>query len=408
MTNVMEGRRHRGLPWAGLCLIAVTYGLARFGFGLFVPAFRNEFGLSASAVGTISSASYATYCLATAAATVLTPRWGGRTLALLAGALATGGTLLIAVAATPGVLAIGVVVAGASAGVASPSMAHAVAHAVDPARRDRAQTFVNAGTGLGVVVAGPVALLAAAQWRGAWVAFAVASAATTVWVALAVPRGDRGSRCHRFLPRPLLPSGSGRMVLAALTLGASSAAMWTFGRDLWVTEGRMSQEAATVAWILLGACGMLGAAAGHATERWGLRTAWPSVMAVCSGSLALCAFAPGETTAVWVAAAAFGGSYIALTGLLLVWATRLHAAAPAAGVGTVFLLLALGQSAGAPVLGVVWEAVGARQAFVIAVLVGLLGAWARPAGETSSSAGGGEDARPDGGADPQLRVSRLS
>lgn len=377
MTHTQELRRHRALPWAGLCLIAVTYGLARFGFGLFVPAFRNEFGLDASTVGTISSASYATYCLATAAATALTPRWGGRTLALVAGALATVGTLLIAVATTTSALAVGVAVAGASAGVASPSLAHAVAYAVQPGSRDRAQTFVNAGTGLGVVAAGPAVLLAAG-WRTAWLAFAVASAATTLWIALALPRDDRNRTGQPLLPRPLLPAGSARMVLAALTLGASSAAMWTFGRDLWVTEGHLSHETSTIAWILLGASGMLGAAAGHLTDLWGLRDAWLRVMLLCSGSLLLCVIVPDRTASTWAAAAAFGGSYIALTGLLLVWATRLHPRAPAAGVGMVFLVVAVGQSIGAPLLGLAWDTLGPRQAFALAALVCLAGAWARP------------------------------
>ncbi|WP_414625672.1 YbfB/YjiJ family MFS transporter, partial [Candidatus Blastococcus massiliensis] len=47
---------------AGLALIAVTYGLARYGYGLYLPQFRAAFGLSAGAAGVIAAGSYAGYC----------------------------------------------------------------------------------------------------------------------------------------------------------------------------------------------------------------------------------------------------------------------------------------------------------------------------------------------------------
>lgn len=160
------------LTGAGLALIAACYGLARFAYGLFVPAFSDEFGLTAATAGAIASGSYAAYCLAIVASTALTPRLGSRTLAISAGAVATGGVLLISLAPNTAALAVGVILAGSSTGIASPPLAQAIATTVREPVRDRAQTVVNAGTGLGVLVAGPVALLAASQWRLAWFVFA--------------------------------------------------------------------------------------------------------------------------------------------------------------------------------------------------------------------------------------------
>ena len=45
------------LTGAGLALIAACYGLARFAYGLFVPAFSDEFGLTAATAGAIACAS---------------------------------------------------------------------------------------------------------------------------------------------------------------------------------------------------------------------------------------------------------------------------------------------------------------------------------------------------------------
>jgi hypothetical protein len=47
--------RARQLVAAGLLAIAVAFGFARYGYGLFVPEFRNAFSLSAEALGFIAA-----------------------------------------------------------------------------------------------------------------------------------------------------------------------------------------------------------------------------------------------------------------------------------------------------------------------------------------------------------------
>ena len=55
---------------------------------------------------------------------------------------------------------------------------------VVPARAvDRAQTLVNGGTGLGVLLLfAPIALLLLGQWRAAWGVYAIVSAMVTIWL----------------------------------------------------------------------------------------------------------------------------------------------------------------------------------------------------------------------------------
>ena len=66
------------LALAGLCAIAVAYGFARYGYGLFVPVFREEFGLSTETVGLVSSAGYAAYLSAMVLTGFLVGRTGPR------------------------------------------------------------------------------------------------------------------------------------------------------------------------------------------------------------------------------------------------------------------------------------------------------------------------------------------
>src|SRR5690554_5516252 len=132
-SQISEGVRPIRLAAAGIALIAVSYGLARFAYGLFVPAFRETFDLDATAAGAIAAGSYVAYCVGVIIATTATPRVGARLVAVGAGSLATAGTAMIALAPDALILAVGVVVAGASTGVASPPLAHAIVRTVEGA-----------------------------------------------------------------------------------------------------------------------------------------------------------------------------------------------------------------------------------------------------------------------------------
>src|SRR3712207_9243534 len=65
-------------------MIAVTYGLARFAYGLFLPEMGESLDLSGTALGLIGAGSYAGYCLAIVVALVFTSRTGPRFMAVAA------------------------------------------------------------------------------------------------------------------------------------------------------------------------------------------------------------------------------------------------------------------------------------------------------------------------------------
>ncbi len=318
--------------------------------------------------------------MAIAAATLLTARWGPRPIAVTAGLAAVAGTALIAAAPTTAVLAAGVVVAGSSTGLASPPLADAVARWVTADRRNRVQTVVNAGTGLGVMVSGPIALLVNENWRVARWVFAATAVAVTAWTAIAIPgRHDsaRDGQDATNLPSPLLPPGALRLLGAAALVGLASSAVWTFGRDIAVTSGGASPQSAKIMWIVLGAAGLLAAFTGDLAARVGPRTAWS--VATLTLAPATAWFALAAHPAILVAATAFGAVYIALTGLLLLSGTQIYPDAPAFGVGAAFLLIAVGQAVGAPLIGILTDLTSQPTAFLIAAAAAAAAVVLKPA-----------------------------
>ncbi|TDD37276.1 MFS transporter [Actinomadura sp. KC06] len=365
-----------GMVCAGTALIGTCYGFARFAYGLFAPEFNETFAISSTISGIIGSGSYIGYCVAIVLSLILTERVGARRVGVGAGVVATIGTATVALAPSSLVLAAGVLVAGSSTGIASPPMAAAVSRWVREGVRDRAQSVVNAGTGIGVLVSGPIALVLIDQWRWAWGVFSLLAAAVTLWIWLTVPhttsegRGPAGER--GFVP------GTALLLLGAFLMGLSSVAMWTFGRDLITSEGGAGPVVSTSMWTVLGAAGFVGALSGDLIARSGLARSWTMVMIAIGGATALLGLAPASAPVAFLAGGVFGAAYVGLCGLVLLWSTSLYPERASFGVGVSFMMIAVGQTVGAPLAGALTDAAGGVTAFYACAAVGLLGSLVRP------------------------------
>lgn len=367
---------------AGAALIGACYGLARFAYGLFLPEFRQEFELGSAAAGVIGAGSYVGYCVAIVVSLVLTPRWGPRPVAVMAGLIATAGLTIVAVAPSAAILALGILIAGSSTGIASPPLAAAVAAWVRDGARDRAQTLVNAGSGLGVLISGPVALVLSDQWRWAWASFAVIAAVVTASVYRVVPAGAASparasertptptaddapaGRASRSTGRKLVP-GTSRLVAASFLMGLSSIAVWSFVRELITIAGNATALSSALTWTILGAAGVLGALGGDLVRRVGLTRSWVALMLTMGAATAAFALAPAIDAVVFTAAALFGASYVGLTGLALLWSTNLYPYRTSFGVGLSFFTIAAGQAVGAPLVGRLAESLDADVVFYL-------------------------------------------
>lgn len=340
-------RSVRGLAVAGLgtLLIASTYGMARFGVGLFAPRLVAERPDLAPVVGWAAAAQFVAYALAAAVASRSSdsrPRTG----VLLAGGTASVGCLGVATAASAPWFVALVFVGGMGAGFASPALVRLVDSAVEPAQASTAQSLVNTGTAVGVVVAGVLAL-AVPSVPAAWWAMAAVNAVATTGLLLLVGQREVGARAGTGASydwRPLATPAA-----AALVAGAGSALVWTYGPLVTTRADAVADHRVGLLWIALGAGGLLGPLTGRLVDRLGLGGAWiVSVGAVVVADL-LVAVAVGTGLAwpAYVAMAGFGAGYMCLSGVLILWARHEWPDAAGRGTSLLFIALAVGQAAGA-------------------------------------------------------------
>lgn len=370
---------------SGTALIATTYGLVRLAYGLLLPEAQAELGLGDTSAGLVAAGASVLYCLGALTGFVTADRHP-RALVLAAGVSAALGCVAMALAPGSAVFAAGAVLSSAGAGLASPALVVLVdrsapsaridgARAIDPAARDRAQTAVNAGTGPGLVIAGTLALLLLPHWRAAWgVAAAAAVLTTTLVLSATIRPGERPD--DRSAPDGPVTAAwlraHGAPVVAALTLGTGSAAVWSYGRSLLVATGDAG-SASAVAWIALG----LGGVAVLPTSGWLVRrrlgTAWAlTAGAVAAATLALPVSAATLPFAVLLCGIA-GWGYTAATGVLIGWTTRIDSRRAAAGTAALFVALVLGQALGAALTGALLPLVGPLGAFAVSGLIGAVG-----------------------------------
>lgn len=350
----------------GFGLIAVCYGFARFAFGLFLPQIDSDLGLGAGLSGVISGGSFFGYCIAIVVSAWATERFGARSVAIAAAVVAAVGMAGIALSPSSAWLAAAVLLAGASTGLASPPMAAAVAAAVRPARQDATNTAINAGTSAGVALSGAVALTLAGEWRLAFGAFTVVAVLLAVAAMRTIPSARGGSGAGGLPPftGPVV-----RLVGASFLMGAASTALWSFGGQLAALRLGWESAGAGLLWSFIGAGGIAGALAGTLIARFGIdRVHWTSLALMAAGILAVGSAFTSPALAL-VGGALFGGAYVMLTGVYLVWGVRAVSDRPATGLMIGFLTIAIGQTAGAPLFGLLLGSLGPGAA--VATFAGL-------------------------------------
>ena len=370
----------RTMIMIGLPMIAVTYGLARFSYGLVLPYLRDSLNISLSVAGLIASSAYLAYIISITLAMVYMQKVGPRRMILIAGSTAIVGMAIVSMANNGITLAIGIFIAGLSSGFASPPYAEAVKKWIAENKQSQTNTWVNSGTALGTAITGIVVIFLASDWRMTFILFTVLAIIVMMLNYKYIPKEkvtNVNNKAQKIRVKKSELIEATPLLLASTLLGVAMAGYWTFSRDLVGGMAGVPEVIVQGFWIIIGLAGLVGGFAGSISTKIGLTSSyWLGVIVIGAASLLLGLFS--SAIPIVLSAIAFGSSYIFVCGILILWGIGIFKEDPSIGVGVTYLLLTIGQLIGAAFGGMVAQAYSYETMFVIFGLLTLAALIFRP------------------------------
>jgi predicted MFS family arabinose efflux permease len=377
----MKPLSNTGFALFGAVLIAISYGLARFAFGLFVPPIRAELGLTPEVIGILGALPLISFLLATLVAPLCADRLGARNTAVLSCGFGVVGLALISQASSALSLGVGVFACGICTGLMMPALTAAMQAMVSRAVHGRVSSVMNAGTSIGVAVAVPVVLFLSSAWRSAYLCFAILAGIGVVAAWYFIPSVSRIIPANSAPPTPISAlqwSRLFRLSLFAFVMGFVSSAYWIFAPDLMITLGGLPPAATGWLWLAVGVAGIGGAVVADLADRNNPPITHSLMLVMLSASLALLAASPDQLVLAAFSALVFGLAYMSLTGLYLMTGIRLLPGRLSVGPVLPFMAVSLGQATGSPVVGVLVSEFGYAHAFSTFSAIGILVAMLSP------------------------------
>ncbi|WP_270241460.1 MFS transporter [Kocuria marina] len=360
----------------GAGVVAVAYGMARFGLGLSTPRIIEDQVATEAQIGIASSLSFTTYVIACfiSGALLNKSRWKASILLVLATAVV--GCLLVATAVNAPMFLAGIGIGGAAAGFTSGAIAYRLVRDLPTPVEPRSQALANAGAGIGVALATAL-LLFTTSWRSVFLAAAVLA----VVLCLGFIRTSRGVTAQRF--RDETPGAPGRLVvpvLLTMLMGAGSSVYWTYGRALVEEQAKLSAQQSLLFWGAIGVSGVAGSFSGDAATKLGTKISWAACSVLLGASILLLPFLSGIALIV-ISGAVFGAFYTILCGLTIELARESWPTAVGAATSILFATIAVGQAVGSLLNGLMATVAGFPVLFVVggvSAMVGCALVWVVP------------------------------
>ncbi|MEB7051304.1 MFS transporter [Mammaliicoccus sciuri] len=366
------------IVFPGIAIIAATYGLGRFSYGLFLPSINNDLKMGPTESGIISSLFYLSYCFSIIYSTLKTNKIGPRKMIILGGLFVFIGLILINIAPNSFILSLGVIFAGSSTGIVSPPFGYAISMWIRLHEQGKANTWINSGTSIGLVFAGITSLFTILDWRSTYLLYAVITLFILIWNYNSIPKQEKELNVNTALFTLTEIKYSKKLILASLILGISTATYWTFSKSYVESTGYYSVFSLSIFWILIGLFGIIGGISGSLIDKKGLKFSYNLSVLLMTISSLLLAFTSKLWLLPFISSSLFGASYIFLTGVLLIWGIKIFLKNASIGIGLPFLLLSLGQVIGSLIAGILIDIFEFEITFLIFSFISFLALFTSP------------------------------
>lgn len=357
---------------AGAAVVGVAFGMARYAYGLTLHGIRQELGLSELVLGLVASATFAGYLAGLLLAGPLAHRHGSRAPTTVGGASGALGAVIVTVAQSSWLLAVGAVLAGSAGGWVWAAYSDIVTRTVAPRQQPRALAIITTGTSGGLVALGGLAVLAAlGSWRLVWAGIALAAVAASVLNLWLVPpakpaRRPGGRHGISSLVRVLrLPAAYSVVYFAVVVI------YFTYAADL-LDRGDLPVAAVPALYAAIGVTGAVGVATGAIARRTGILRVAALCLVTVAAALALLGLAGDSLAAIAVSACVFGVGYMTGSAVLAVWTAALVPDRAGAAFTYCLVLGAVSSVAAPAVAGAVIPGLGLGTLLVLTAAVSLL------------------------------------
>jgi predicted MFS family arabinose efflux permease len=354
--------------WLGPARLALgtasALGLARFAYGLLVPAMRAELGWSLAQAGALTTANGLGYLLGAAATAPVARRLGVAATFRLGMVLTAVALAATAVTSSYPLLLLTRAAAGAAGALVFIAGGVLASHAAARLRSAAALTIYFAGAGLGIAISGTLIppLLGGhpSRWPLAWAGLAAAAGLATVfsWAAArdSAPGEEASPAATLFDVRAVRRLW--RIAAAYLLFAAGYIAYITF-LSAYLTAHHASTLQVAVTWAVLGLAGMA------APALWSRPvSSWPGAAALAASLAALSAAAAvalisAAPAVVAVSAVGYGATFLVVPAAIT---SLIHAAVPRTDwtrvLATFTVVFAVGQTAGPYLAGALADRYG--------------------------------------------------
>jgi predicted MFS family arabinose efflux permease len=379
----MSAARHERFRGDVVLLLALAtaanglgQGLSRFTYALLLPDMRDNVIGSYSVAGLLGTLNLAAYLVGVLLVSMLTGRVSVVRIVCVGLGLCATADVVLALAPTVAVLALGMVLLGAGAAGTWVPLAAVVSGSVDPRRRGAALGAMTTGFGASILLTAQLrslvySLAGGNAWREVWAVEAVLVAAACAACALWLRPAPAATAARVASPAALLRSvpGWGRLTIAYVAVAVGYIIYASFLSALLQKEAHFSADHASAVFSVIGVTSILGSIV---TGRIADRAGWPDTYAIACAVMATCVVLVLLRSEPWVAlSAALYGLPLTTTGGLVVGylSDHLHGSAVAAAFGAITLPFGVAQAAAPWVGGWVRDETGSFTAtFVLAAV----------------------------------------